>query len=83
MAIAYTPAIAEVIEKLETGNPLPTLVPQNTWSTELTNALESASLDELFDGESLKIVRLVKPSKAVYSCGMTHWMNPIPSHRDS
>ena len=54
MAVAYTSAISEVIEKLETGNPLPNLVPQDAWSTELTDALESASLDELFDGKSLK-----------------------------
>ena len=54
MAVTYTPAIAEVVEKLETGNPLPTLVPQDAWNTELTDALESASLDELFDGTSLK-----------------------------
>ena len=54
MDVTYTPAIAEVIEKLETGNPLPTLVPQEAWNTELTDALESASLDELFQGESLK-----------------------------
>ena len=54
MAITYTQAITEVIEKLEAGNPLPTLVPQKAWSTELTDALASASLDELFRGESLK-----------------------------
>ena len=54
MAVTYTPAIAETIEKLEAGNPLPTLVPQAAWSTELTDALESASLDELFHGESVK-----------------------------
>ncbi len=54
MDVTYTPAIAEVIEKLETGNPVPTLVPQEAWNTELTDALESASLDELFQGESLK-----------------------------
>ena len=28
MDVTYTPAITEVIEKLEAGNPLPTLVPQ-------------------------------------------------------
>ena len=54
MDVTYTPAIAETIEKLEAGNPLPTLVPQTAWSTELTDALESASLDELFHGESVK-----------------------------
>ena len=54
MNLTYTPAIAEVIEKLEAGNPLPTLVPQKAWSTELTDALASKSLDELFHGESVK-----------------------------
>ena len=54
MAVTYTPAIAEVIEKLEAGNPLPTLVPEKAWSTELTDALASTSLDELFQGESVK-----------------------------
>ena len=54
MDITYTSAIAEAIEKLEAGNPLPTLVPQKAWNSELTDALESASVDELFDGESLK-----------------------------
>ena len=54
MDATYTSAIAEVVEKLEVGNPLPTLVPQKAWSSELTDALEAASVDELFEGESLK-----------------------------
>ena len=54
MHLTYAPAIAEVIEKLEAGNPLPTLVPQKAWSTELTDALQSKSVDELFHGESVK-----------------------------
>lgn len=54
MAVTYTPVIAEVIEKLEAGNPLPTLVPKQAWSRELTDALESSSLDKLFEGQSLK-----------------------------
>ena len=54
MDLTYTPAIADVIEKLEAGNPLPTLVPQKAWSTKLTDALASTSVDELFHGESLK-----------------------------
>ncbi len=54
MDVTYTPAIAEVIEKLEAGNPLPTLVPQEAWSPELTDALTSSSLDNLFQGKSVK-----------------------------
>ncbi len=53
MNIAYTPAIAEVIEKLKAGNPLPTLVPQKAWSTELTDALQATSVEELFEGEGV------------------------------
>ena len=54
MDVTYASAIAEVIEKLETGNPLPTLVPQKAWNSELTDTLEATSLDEFFEGESLK-----------------------------
>ena len=54
MDVTYTPAIAEVIEKLEAGNPLPTLVPQDAWSPELTDTLASSSLDDLFQGKSVK-----------------------------
>ena len=54
MDATYTSTIAEVVEKLEAGNPLPTLVPQKAWSSELTDALEATSVDELFEGASLK-----------------------------
>ncbi len=54
MDVAYTSAIAEIIEKLESGNPLPPLVPENAWSSELTDTLLALSLEELFDGQSLK-----------------------------
>lgn len=54
MDVAYTSAIAEVIEKLEAGNPLPPLVPENAWSNELTDELVASSLEDLFQGQSLK-----------------------------
>ena len=54
MDVTYTPAITEIIEKLEAGNPLPTLVPQEAWNPELTEALQSSSLDDLFQGKSVK-----------------------------
>ncbi len=54
MGVAYTSAIAEVIEKLEAGNPLPPLVPENPCHAELTGTLQDLSLDDLFEGESLK-----------------------------
>lgn len=54
MNVTFTSAITEVIEKLEAGNPVPPLVPKSTWSNELSDELLALSLEELFDGESLK-----------------------------
>ena len=54
MDVTYTSAIADVIEKLEAGNPLPPLVPEVSWSNELTDELSALSLEDLFDGQSIK-----------------------------
>ena len=73
MDVTYTSAIAEAIGKLEAGNPLPTLVPQKAWSSELTDALESASLDDLFEGESLKNTDVCEASKS----GLLLWNDAL------
>ena len=73
MDVTYTSAIAEVIGKLETGNPLPTLVPQKVWSRELTDTLEAASLDELFDGASLKNTTFAEAIKS----GLLLWNDAL------
>lgn len=73
MDVTYTPAIAEVVEKLEAGNPLPTLVPQKAWNSELTDALESTSLDALFDGESLKNTTFAEAIKS----GLLLWNDAL------
>ena len=73
MDVTYTSAIAEAIEKLEAGNPLPTLVPQEAWSSELTDSLESASLDELFEGESLKNTTFAEAIKS----GLLLWNDAL------
>lgn len=73
MDVTYTSAIAETIEKLEAGNPLPTLVPQKAWSSELTDALESASLDDLFEGESLKNTTFAEAIKS----GLLLWNDAL------
>lgn len=54
MAVEYTKTIAEVINKLEIGNPVPTLVPKNAWNNDLTNTLEGLSLGDLFQGHEVK-----------------------------
>ena len=73
MDVTYTSAIAEAIEKLEAGNPLPTLVPQKAWNSELTNALESVSLDELFEGKSLKNTTFAEAIKS----GLLLWNDAL------
>jgi len=54
MDVTYTSAINEVIEKLEAGNPLPALVATNAWSDELNEELLATSLDDLFQGQTVK-----------------------------
>ncbi len=54
MDVTYTSAIANVIEKLEAGNPLPLLVPQQEWNAEVTASLEAVSTDAFFEGQALK-----------------------------
>ena len=54
MGAVYTSAIAEIIEKLESGNPLPALVPQQEWNAELTKSLQALSTPALFEGQALK-----------------------------
>lgn len=54
MELAYSSAIADAIEKLEAGNPLPPLVPESVWNSELNDELVAVSLEELFQGQTLK-----------------------------
>ena len=54
MVAEYNKTIAEVIKKLEIGNPVPTLVPENAWSNDLTDALSGLSLEDLFQGQEVK-----------------------------
>ncbi len=54
MAVTYTQAIADVIDKLEAGHPLPPLVPEQAWNGGLTDSLEATTLDALFEGQTLK-----------------------------
>lgn len=54
MSVQYTESISELIKQLEVGNPVPTLVPENAWSNELTNALTDISLENLFQGQKVK-----------------------------
>ena len=50
MEITYT----AVIETLESGNPLPSLVPEDVWNSELSEGIVSASPEELLKGQTVK-----------------------------
>ena len=46
----YSTIVKEIIEELESRNPLPPLSPTEEWSSRLTARLENYSLGDLFDG---------------------------------
>ena len=50
MEITYT----AVMETLESGNPLPPLVPDDVWNSELSERIVSASPEELLKGQTVK-----------------------------
>lgn len=74
----FTSAITEVIEKLEAGNPLPPLVPKSTWSNELTTELLALSIEDLFDGETLKDDIFGKAIKS----GLLLWNDALDDSHD-
>ena len=54
MGSEYSPTIAAIVQELEARRPLPPLVPQNDWNNDLTSRIQGVSVDELFDGQTVK-----------------------------
>ena len=54
MSTEYSSAITDIIQKLETRQPLPPLAPEKEWDGAIVKQIQSASLDELFDGQTVK-----------------------------
>ena len=54
MSLEYSSTIAGIVQKLETRNPLPPLAPSAEWDSELTDQINDISLENLFDGQSVK-----------------------------
>ena len=54
MGSEYSSTIAAFVKELEARRPLPPLVPQNDWNSDLTNRIQGVTVDELFDGQSVK-----------------------------
>lgn len=73
MGAVYTSAIAEIIETLEAGNPLPALVPQQEWNAELTKSLQALSTTALFEGQELKNTTFAEAIKS----GLLLWNDAL------
>ncbi len=54
MSLEYSLTIAGIVKKLETRDPLPPLAPSAEWNSELTDQINDISLENLFDGQSIK-----------------------------
>lgn len=54
MGSEYSSTIAAIVQELEARRPLPPLVPQNDWNSDLTNRIQGVSVDKLFDGQAVK-----------------------------
>ena len=54
MNAQYSATIASIVRKLETREPLPPLAPSEEWDSELTHRINDISLENLFDGQSVK-----------------------------
>ena len=54
MGSEYSSTIAAFVQELEARRPLPPLVPRNDWDSGLTERIHGVSVDELFDGQTVK-----------------------------
>ena len=54
MGSEYSSTIAAFVQELEARRPLPPLVPRNDWDSGLTERIQGVSVDELFDGQTVK-----------------------------
>ena len=54
MRSEYSSTIADIVQKLETRDPLPPLAPREEWDSGLTHRIKNASLETLFDGQPVE-----------------------------
>ena len=64
MNIEYPPLINEIVQKLDARQPLPPLVPEKEWDSELTTQIQATSTADLFDGRALKDTSLANAVKS-------------------
>ncbi|MDE0297474.1 MAG: hypothetical protein OXN17_02465 [Candidatus Poribacteria bacterium] len=64
MSTEYPPLINEIVQKLDTRQPLPPLAPEKEWDSELTKQIQAASIADLFNGRALKDPSLANAVKS-------------------
>ncbi len=74
MELAYT----AVLQTLESGNPLPPLVPEDVWNSELSEGILAVSTEELLKGETVKDETYVGALKS----GLLLWNDALNDSHD-
>ena len=80
MNTEYPSQINEIVQKLDARQPLPPLVPEKEWDSELTTQILATPATDLFDGRPLKDPDLANAVKS----GLLLWNDALDeSHRIS
>lgn len=73
MSIEYPPQIDEIVQKLDARQPLPPLVPEKEWNSELTKQIQATSATDLFNAQALKDSSLANAVKS----GLLLWNDAL------
>ena len=73
MSIEYPPQIDEFVQKLDARQPLPPLVPEKEWDTDLKKRIQETKITDLFDGRALKDSSLANAVKS----GLLLWNDAL------
>ena len=73
MSTEYPPQIDEIVQKLDARQPLPPLVPEKEWDSELTKQIQTTPTSDLFDGRALKDPSLANAVKS----GLLLWNDAL------
>lgn len=73
MSMEYPPQIDEIVQKLDARQPLPPLVPEKEWDSELTKQIQATPATDLFNGQTLKDSSLANAVKS----GLLLWNDAL------
>ena len=78
MSMEYPPQIDEIVQKLDARQPLPPLVPEKEWNSELTKQIQATPVTDLFNGQALKDSSLANAVKS----GLLLWNDALDDSHD-